>query len=235
MKMMMKSVIAGAALSVAAVAAPGSANALVCPSETPATGGLTPYLAMGFTCTIGDKTFSNFMYTPDGSATPPATESTPAAGTFTVTPDNPLNGFGFTFGALWNATNGGSADSDLRYQVAVIGGAALITDTALQIAAVATGPGSTAFTRETVETLGGALLASLTATDTLLNPPPMTFAAQSAVMIDKDIGAMAGPGGTAQVSSVTNAVSQTPEPPSLAILAVSLLGMGVAFRRYRRR
>src|SRR5438128_1444610 len=110
MRTMMKSVIAGALVSLATVAVAGVANAAPCP----ATGSYATLLATNAAggCTIGDKNFSNFSYaaTATGGAVP-----VPAAGVAytTISPGGAIVsptqwGFffaGFTLGAAAGQTN----------------------------------------------------------------------------------------------------------------------------------
>ncbi len=61
---------------------------------------------------------------------------------------------------------------------------------------------------------------------------PCPFRDVSMLALEKNIS---NGGTTGVVSGVSNTVDQTvPEPASLAILAVSLLGMGAAYRRFRK-
>src|SRR5712671_1330865 len=63
MRMMTKSLMAGALVSLATVAVTGGAYAAPCPAGGAAGSTLDAYIALGATgCTIGDKTFSNFVY-----------------------------------------------------------------------------------------------------------------------------------------------------------------------------
>ena len=57
MRILMKSMMAGALVSLPAVVASGSANAAPCGSTT-----LDVWLVSGFSCTVGDETFSGFAY-----------------------------------------------------------------------------------------------------------------------------------------------------------------------------
>jgi hypothetical protein len=61
MRILMKSMMAGALVSLAAVVSSGSTNAAPCGTTT-----LDNWLVSGFSCTVGDKTFSGFTYSPDG-------------------------------------------------------------------------------------------------------------------------------------------------------------------------
>ena len=88
-------------------------------------------------------------------------------------------------------------------------------------------------TEQLFNAVGGALLATITTSDNLLHSA--AFAGVLSVNETEDLRLNPG----AQVSIVDKRFSQTPgvpmpEPASLAILRVSLLGMGVAYRRRRK-
>src|SRR5260370_26700325 len=89
----LKSVTAGAVLSLATAAASGVANAGVCIQDT-----MTNYVALGVAgCTNGDMTFANFTY----GVTPLASVS---AANVTVTPVTTVSGeVGFIFQGSWKA------------------------------------------------------------------------------------------------------------------------------------
>lgn len=220
--MTLKSMITGALVSVAAVAASGSANADPC-----VTASLATYIGLPTGCTIGDKTFSafNYMQVLDG----------PAAADVTVVP---ISGqFGFNFQSAWNAAPGTITDDILGFTAAVTDGTALISDA--HLALLGSPDGGTISVGESVYNAAtGVLLGTLDA-----HLPPIgtdvgdiTFSPVNAVIISKDIDIVGAASGTAVVSlsQITQTVTQVPEPASLAIFGVSLFGMGAIRRRFRR-
>jgi hypothetical protein len=100
MKMMMKSMMAGALVSLGAMAAAGGANAAACVSEPLGPPG-SDYLAPGFNCTIDDKTFNNFSYIQNNG---------PAAGSVVMNPFMSGNSEGFTINGGFIATPGMTVD-----------------------------------------------------------------------------------------------------------------------------
>jgi hypothetical protein len=245
--MMMKSLIIRAALvSLATLAVSERANAAACA----ATGTFASLEAAG-SCTIGDKTFGNFTYSP--SQTGGASEVPASAFNYaTISNVNDQWGFVFTFplSAGANQTN----DIALGYTVTVTSGAALI-DSATDgpITGNITGTGAAAV-GETY-CLGGSTTVGCSAGDLgvlgaslpnssldrvsvpgenclLANGCP--FFRVSEIAFAKDLITSGGPDGTASLSILVNTVDQAPipEPASLAILAASLLGMS-AYRCLR--
>jgi hypothetical protein len=154
-KLLLLATTAGLGLA-ASFLSSGQAYAAACGS-----GALTGYLGEGFTCTIGDKTFSNFSYVPDGNGQ--GIEITPSAAAIQVIP-SPAPQYGFTFDGIWSATTtalgqNSIADSALSYRVSVTNGTPLITSGHVTIAGSSTGAGSNGSLTETLSP-GGNLVAN---------------------------------------------------------------------------
>jgi hypothetical protein len=232
MRMMMKSVTAGALVSLATVAVPGAANAVVCGTSpgfndlgdfTTATGA-----SNGNSCTVGDKTFSNFGYMPNAIF-----QMAAPANLVTVGPATTPNGPGLLLTSGWSnpSTNTGTADAFITF--AVVAPTAEIVDASLSLSGASIGV--TDIENISVGVVaGGASLGSLMATGAAPNPPSLSFSPQAAIFVSDNLSVP--PGLTA--SDLNKEFSQrVPEPASLAILGVSLLGMGAAAagrRRFRK-
>jgi hypothetical protein len=225
-----------------------SAFAAPCQVGTSGTA-LSNWLTSGFSCTVGDKTFSNFTYIASG------TNPVPASGV-TVNAIGPAStgagilgtNIGLQFNAPWNAAQMGlSSDAAIGFTVTVSSGPALISDLGLaQVSGInpngsasvaelicGTGPTCTpnAFSTLTFQssTTCPGPSCVLTATTTLTS----NF---GSVNVIKDIAASGGGvlGGFADVSVVQDTFSQTsiPEPVSMGLLGGGLALLG--FARWRR-
>ena len=124
MRMMLKTMLAGVLVSLAAVAPFGAANAAslgACGSaganllsDFVTTTGSPPFTSNGNSCTANDKTFSNFTYFPQGdfapgvgaNPVPPAAVGVASADPTTNCPTNQTCP-GIVFNANWNATGVG--------------------------------------------------------------------------------------------------------------------------------
>ncbi len=199
-------------------------------ASTCASGTLAVYDVPGFTCSLGDITFSNFMYTSSafGGALAP-----PDSGV-AVTPVT--SGFGTDTGLLftsgWLVASGETIDSSITYDVSTTnpGG---ITDLDLvtaggaangglaSVAEISVAPSESLFT----EFGAGPGIPS----DSVTFPPVMSLD------LTKDIGVTGGTSGAAHLSDVYNLFSEgtstmTPEP-SLVILCAGLIGLVPLARR----
>jgi len=190
---------------------------------------LAIYDASGFSCTIGDLTFSDFSYTSSGTIAIPE-------GAVTVTPESMAGETGFRFNAPWFALPDGSLlDSFIGYTATCVG--CQIDDWVLSILG-ANAPGNSAVNvTESANELSTSLSAgSFGGVTTSMDSG--TFPPVGSLTVGKDILIYGGtdvPGGKlAQVSSVTNLFSTTtsmvPEP-SLVLLCGGLLAFVPIARR----
>lgn len=217
------------ALPLAAPLAPAYAGAC-------ATGAnLGQWTVSGFSCTVGDKTFSNFTYV--GTAGGGSTAIAAAEVDITVI-NNGSAGIGFLFSAPWTAASGESLDSLIGFQVAVTGGGPQqIHDAELVQSGsgfLAPGVGSVA------ENLSNNvnLLTVDDANQTILSDS-QTFAPTGSVGVTKDISVNGNQGGFATISEVADTFSQTvpvPEPAGIALLSTGVLSLlWLRSRRHRSR
>ena len=217
----------------------GIGFASACPSGT-----MANYIGSGFSCTIGDKTFSNWFY--QGTANPPNFALPP--GSVGVVPQTQLGNPGFRFSAPWSvSTLSGvlSMNSDIDYGVTVNPGGALITDVSLAIGGYSfTGTGDV----RVDETLCigalfgangscGGTLKNLRVFDNssgLVSFNEINFAGVTEVGVEKDILLDAGTNGAADLSLVLNNFSEqgtTPEPGSILLFGSGALALAGVLRR----
>jgi hypothetical protein len=169
-----------------------------------------------FSCTVGDKTFSNFSYSPDGFTNVPA--SSVGVGPSVLTTAGP----GLQFNALWSNTGTTNLDAVIGFTVTAPA-TTPITDFHLLLNGVV---GSVL----DVATLSNGV--SLMSSDNLEHA--ISFAPVTSLTVSDDIGVF--PGGS--VSILDKQFSQVPAPvvgaglPALVMACGGLLGLA---RRRRRR
>jgi hypothetical protein len=198
-----------AAVGLVVSLASNPAAAAPCGSTT-----LDVWLVSGFSCTVGNETFSNFSYSPDGFTNVPAS-SVGVGPAFTTA------GPGVGFNAFWNNTGTTSADALIAFTVTAPA-TTPITDFHLLLAGV----------------VGSVLdVASLSNGVTVSSSNNLehaaTFAPVTSLLVIDDIGV--NPGGS--ITAVEKQFSQVPGPivgaglPGLVMACGALLALA---RRRRR-
>ena len=206
-------------------------------ASTCASGALSIYDVSGFTCTLGDLTFSNFKYI--GASSGGAID--PGAAGITVNPVT--SGFGsetgLVFTAAWLASEMQTIDSSISFDVSTTnpGG---ITDLELNVVGGAAGTGDASVAE--VSFAPPVSLFTQFSSGSALPTDSTTFAPSSvfSLNLNKDIGLGGGTttGSGSHVSDVFNLFSEgtstmTPEP-SLLLLCVGLLGFIPVARKFVR-
>lgn len=181
---------------------------------------LTDYIALGVKgCLIDDKDFSNFEYTKSGKQEPDADEITV---TPLFTPGDP--GLMFTAKPEWQSDTKPLANTFARltYSVAVEPGGGAIFDNSLAVGGGLVTDGASYSVLEFCLPACGELSVTnrtpQSATDTL--EPPL-FDEDTSTVISTDTG----PKGFSEVASVTERFSEVPEPSSILLSVIALLGI----------
>jgi hypothetical protein len=208
-----------AAAGVGLLGVPSGASAATCG------GTLDTFLGTGFSCTVGDKTFSGFSYTDSSSGGATAIPASGITVTAVTSPD-----IGLSFTAAWSVGSGQTLDSDIKFTVSVTSGAAIIHDAGLvQSGTSFLAPGIA----QVAENLGNGtnLVTIFDATTTKLSDEQL-FTPTGSVSVGKDISVNGNNGGAASISLVTDTFSQVvPLPATLALFGSGLVGLGWLRRR----
>jgi hypothetical protein len=206
------------------VATAVSASASTC-SPAP----LSTYDGSGFSCTLGDLTFSDFVYSPSsfgGAVVPPDTS-------VNVTPVTSGTELGLDFAApsLWQVNPGQLDQTTLTFDVGTSSPGGL-TDLSLAMAGGFTGNGSASVTENTGS---GGVFTDL-ATGTTMPEDSTSFAPVGTLSVKNGINLVGGSGVSgAEVGNFLNLFSQgsmsTVPEPSLTLLCLFALGLVPLARR----
>jgi len=181
---------------------------------------------------INDKRFYNFTYTPTGDGTPPA-----SAIAFTPLTANPLDP-GFRLNSGWSAGSGAFQDSFITYNVELLKGAPPLHDISASIVGGASGTGVVSLDESIFRGVddSGTLLATLHL-DQTIKSGEVIFAPETGPIffVEKDFEVNGGRDGVASLSSVTNRMSELPEPATMLLFGSGLVGLaGYARKRFKK-
>jgi hypothetical protein len=195
-------------------------------------------------CLIGDKLFSDFVIS--GALNPGGTDNGSAVTVGTV--NEGLADIGFTFGfdqSLQGGELGSSLDTRIGYLIQTVDGSSLIESAALNMLGVTSGGGIASIVEEvcvgdddkTCETGTPLYLNTILGTGNDIYGDSVQFrSAVSEVYDYKDINIIAGPGGYASISVVTETVDQVGSVPEPATMGLGVLGilLGLGIKRFNR-
>jgi hypothetical protein len=205
----------------------------VCPTTTASSTATFAELESLGSCTIGDKTFSDFTYSDSATGATPV----PAGDVTVTTIDNGTSAIGFLFGVSLTATAGQTNDIGIGYTV----DGPDITDASVTMAGLAAGSGAADSIAETIcpgSAIAGCTSSLPLSTYNIVGGPSqtsdtVTFAPVSTLGVLKDVSVVGG-SGLASISLFTDTVSQSavPEPGFYGVLAG---GVGAVLMFARRR
>jgi hypothetical protein len=179
---------------------------------------------------VDDKRFDNFTYVPTGDM-PPA-----SAVTITGNVDPVTGAPGITINGAFSAVTQRS-DAVIQYTVTDLDPARPITDVELLSNPRVIGTGSFSI-EETFRELPNVRLSNfdqiLGGVETFKNEDFANIAPIMQLHITKDIEGLPGPNSTAQASAIRQNFSQAPEPGSMVLFGIGLLG-ALGYGRRRRK
>ncbi len=208
------------------VATAVSASASSCPSAP-----LSTYDVLGFSCSLGDLTFSDFVYTPVGVGKGVVVPSDTSIDVTPVTISNIDLGLDFAATSPWTVGSGQLDLSTLTFDVTTSNPIGL-TDIYLAAAGGFTGTGSASVTEDTSS--GGVFTEY--SSGSIVPNASTTFAPVGSLSVLNGINLVGGnAGSSAEVGSFLNLFSEAPistvPEPSLSLLCLCALGLVPVVRR----